>query len=101
MTEKNMICITKEAAEMLNKMLEETESGEKMLTLSSAGAGCGSPAIRIEMRPPLEEDIIAEIDGFTVHIRPSIKRFLKDAEITVEDTFWGKKLKVKTAFGCS
>ncbi len=96
-----MICITKDAAEMLNKMIEENNSEEKKLTLLSAGAGCGSPAIKIEMRPPLEDDLVTDINGFNFHIRPSIERYLDDAEIKVEDTFWGKKLKVKTVFGCS
>ena len=96
-----MICITEEAKELLNEMIQNEDSKEKKLTLASAGAGCNAPAIKIEMRPPLEEDREIDLEGIQVRVRPSILKYLDETEIVVEDTFWGKKLKVVTGYGCT
>lgn len=94
-----MMCITDDAVEIINEMQAEMPNDLK-LTLYSGGVGCGAPVIKLDMKPPLEGDIVEEISGFTIHIRPAIMKFLPDAEIIVEDTFWGKKLKIKTVDGC-
>ena len=95
-----MICITEEASVLINEMEEQNTAREHKLTLASAGVGCGAPVIKIKMQQPLEDDIVTEISGFTIHIRPSIERFLEGAEIIAEDSFWGRRLKVKTVNGC-
>ena len=95
-----MMCITDEAIEFINELQTQSQSEDMRLTLISGGVGCGAPVIKLEMRMPMDDDIISEISGFTFHIRPAIERYLEDAEILIEETFWGKKLKVKTVFGC-
>ena len=95
-----MICITEEAAVLISEIIEQNTDEELYLTLASAGAGCGAPVIKIEMLQPLNDDIISEIAGFSFHIRQSIERFLTGAEIIAEDSFWGRRLKVKTVHGC-
>ncbi|HAK46259.1 MAG TPA: hypothetical protein DCO79_10140 [Spirochaeta sp.] len=94
-----MMCITDEATGIIQEMQKEM-TPDLYLTLFSGGVGCGAPVIKLEMKPALEDDIIENISGFEIRIRPAIMKFLPDAEILVEDTFWGKKLKVKTVYGC-
>ena len=95
-----MMKISDEAIELVQKLQKESSSADQVLTLLSAGAGCGAPAIKLEMRPPLEDDLISEYAGFSIHIRPAISQFLDNAVISADDTFWGKRLKVKTVYGC-
>ena len=96
-----MMCITDEAIKLIKELQTQSESDNLKLTLFSGGVGCGAPVIKLEMREPMDDDIKSEISGFTFHIRAAIERYLEDSEILVEETFWGKKLKVKTVFGCS
>lgn len=95
-----MFCITDEAAVLVKELQEKTASNNYVLALASAGVGCGAPVIKLEMKQSFDDDVIEEVSGFSIHIRSAILKFLPDAEITVEETFWGKKLKVKTIYGC-
>ncbi len=96
----NIFSITEEASSAIQELQDKPESKNLKLTLLSAGAGCGSPAIKLEMRPPLDDDQIYDTGGFTFHIRSAVSKFLDGALIEVDETFWGKQLKVKTEFGC-
>ena len=95
-----MIKISEDALGMVKKMISENTDPENCPTLSSAGAGCGAPAIKLELRRGLDDDIISDIGGLPFHIRASVQRYLDNAEITVEQTFWGSRLKVSTGYGC-
>ncbi len=95
-----MICISKDAKDFISTMVSTEENNQTLLTLSSAGTGCGAPVIKIDMRQPLDGDEILEVDSIPIRVRPAVKRYLNDAEIMLEDTFWGQKLKVKTLYGC-
>lgn len=95
-----MLCVTKDAAPVLDDLIKNSDSPEKKLTILSSGTGCGSPILKVEMREPLEDDVKQTIDGFDFNIRAGVLRYLEDAEMEIEDTFWGKKLKIKTAYGC-
>lgn len=95
-----MLCITDAALPLIHDLEGKSRSAENVPTLFSSGVGCGTPVIKLEMRSPMEDDIIEEISGFKFHIRPDIKKFIDDAEITAEETFWGKQIKVNTVFGC-
>jgi len=94
-----MICFSPEASSLIQDLISQ-ETDEVKLTLLSAGVGCGAPIIKLELRTPLEDDIVHEMGGTTIRIRQNILRYLENAEIITEETFWGTKLKVKTVFGC-
>lgn len=94
-----MICISPKATAVLTEQLKQ-ETNDTKLTLLSAGVGCGAPKIKIELRPPLEDDIILNIDGITFRVRQNIMQYIENAEIEIEETYWGTKLKVITVFGC-
>ena len=93
-----MFCVTGEAGVILDTMKQE--GGNKKLTILSSGVGCGSPVLKIEMREPLEDDVTQTVDGHEFRIRSAVVRYLEETELTVEDTFWGKKLKLHTVNGC-
>ena len=95
-----MLCVTKEAAVILDEIKNSSDSPEKKLTILSSGTGCGSPVLKVEMREPLEDDVTKNIDGYDFHIRTSVQRYLEDAELAIEDTYWGKKLRIHTVYGC-
>ena len=96
-----MICISEEAAEIIKGMISENTNDGLKLTLLSAGAGCGAPAIKLELRAPLDDDEHQEVSGINLRIRSAVVKYLDNAEITVEDSFWGKRLKVHTGYGCT
>lgn len=95
-----MFTLTEEAAEMIRKMAGGAPREDLALTLCSSGAGCGGPALKVDMREPRGDDIEETVDGITFRIRASILRYLEGAVIEGADTFWGKRLKVSTAYGC-
>jgi hypothetical protein len=52
------------------------------------------------MREPLEDDLEEEAGGFTFRIRRNIHKNLEGAVLEVQDTFWGKKIRVRTTYKC-
>jgi Fe-S cluster assembly iron-binding protein IscA len=52
------------------------------------------------MREAMETDLVTEQEGITLHIRETAVPYLETARIRLEDTFWGKKLKVKRPGAC-
>ncbi|MDC7225712.1 MAG: hypothetical protein PQJ61_02985 [Spirochaetales bacterium] len=92
--------ISDDAIAFILELIEQTEDKSLKPTLLSAGAGCGTPVIKLEMQTPLEDDEIIEKSDINIHARASIVRYLDGASIILEDTFWGKKLIIKTEFGC-
>ncbi len=96
-----MYKITKTAAEMMKKMIPEREDEDLLLTICSPGAGCGSPSLKADdMRRALSDDIVETKDDLTINIRANIYKNLDGAEIDAEDTFWGKRVRIKTTYGC-
>ena len=69
-------------------------------TLHVKGPGCGGPTIGIEMRESMDTDIVTDQEGLSLHIRETAAPYLESAVIRLEDTFWGKKLKVKRPNAC-
>lgn len=95
-----MLNISEDAAKFIKESVDQNKNSNMIPVLMSAGAGCGTPAIKFEMRQALEDDEISEHSGLSIHIRSGIARYIENAELVMEETFWGKKLKVKTEYGC-
>ncbi len=95
-----MYRITKTAAEMMKEMISEREDENLLLTICSSGVGCGGPTLKVDMRRALPDDIVETKDDLTINIRANIYKNLDGAEIDAEDTFWGKRVRIKTTYGC-
>lgn len=95
-----MFTITAEAAAMMNALEKETKDNRLKLTVCSSGVGCGGPALKIDMRVPMEDDEVKTVDGVTLHIRSSIASNLEGAVIESVETYWGQRIHVKTTYGC-
>ena len=95
-----MFKITPAAAELINEMILKSKDNNLKPTICSSGVGCGGPTLKVEMRAPLDNDIIETVNGQTFHIRANIYSNLEGAEIKAEDTFWGLRLHVKTTYRC-
>jgi Fe-S cluster assembly iron-binding protein IscA len=87
-----------DAREELDRMIRENP--DLHLTVYIKGPGCGGPTLGIEMREAMETDLVTEQEGITLHIRETAVPYLETARIRLEDTFWGKKLKVKRPGAC-
>ncbi len=95
-----MFTITPAAAEMMNEMINSSEKENFKITVCSSGVGCGGPSLKVEMRAPMENDLVETVKGITFHIRENIHKNLEGSEIDAEDSFWGKRLHIKTSYGC-
>jgi len=95
-----MFTVTPAAVEMMKEMAENSEKEKFELTICSSGAGCGGPSLKVEMRAPMENDLVETVKGITFHIRENIYKNLEGSEIDTENSFWGKRLYVKTSYGC-
>ena len=95
-----MFTVTPSAVAMMNEMVENSENENLKLTICSSGVGCGGPSLKVEMRAAMENDVVETISGIIFHIRANIHENLADSEIDAEDTFWGKRLHVKTNYRC-
>ena len=95
-----MFTITPAAAEMMENMIKNSEIENFKITICSSGVGCGGPTLKVEMRAPMENDIIETINQIGFHIRENIYKNLDGSVIDAEDSFWGKRLHIKTSYGC-
>lgn len=95
-----MFEVTPEAGAMIDELAACAASDDVKVTIFSSGVGCGGPALKVDMRKPMEDDIIKTVDGYTFHIRAMIFYNLKGAVIEAVDTYWGKRLRVKTTYSC-
>ncbi len=95
-----MFTVTPSAAEMMKEMLESSEKENFTITICSSGVGCGGPNLKVDLRSPMENDIIETVNEITFHIRENIHKNLEGSTIDAEDSFWGKRLHVKTSYGC-
>lgn len=95
-----MFTVTPSAIVMINEMIENSEKENFKITVCSSGVGCGGPFLKVEMRAPMENDIVETIKNITFHLRENIHKNLEGSDIDAEDSFWGKRLHVKTTYGC-
>ena len=95
-----MFTVRPSAAEMMKEMIENSDKENYRITICSSGVGCGGPSLKVEMRAPMNNDVVETVGGITFHIRENIYKNLGGSEIDSEDTFWGKRLHVKTSYGC-
>lgn len=95
-----MFTITPSAAEMVKEMIKNTENKKLKITICSSGVGCGGPSLKVEMRAPMDNDIVETADDIIFRIRENIYKNLEGSEIDAEESFWGKRLHVKTTYGC-
>jgi len=95
-----MFTVTPSAEEMIKDIIANSKKESFKITVCSSGVGCGGPTLKVEMRAPMENDIIETVGETTFHIRENIHKNLEGSEIDAEDTFWGKRLHVKTSYGC-
>lgn len=95
-----MFIITPSAADKMKDMAAKPEKENFKLTICSSGVGCGGPSLKVDMRIPMDNDVIETVNGIQIHVRANIYENLKGSEIDAEDTFWGKRLHVKTSYGC-
>jgi len=95
-----MFKITPSAINMMKEMAVNPEKENLKLTICSSGVGCGGPSLKVDMRIPMENDVIEKVNGIQIHIRANIYENLKGSEIDAEETFWGKRLHVRTTYGC-
>lgn len=92
--------IKEEALVLIEELLDEAGDSETVLTICSSGTGCGGPLLKLEMRAPLDNDIIVKKEGFTFHIRENISNRLEGAYIEKKTTFWGDKLNINNGNVC-
>lgn len=95
-----MFEVTPDAEKMIKDLISTTMDKSLKLTLCSSGAGCGGPSLKVDMRRPMVDDIIETVAGHTFHIRSSIRKYLEGSVIDAVDTFWGRRLHVKTTYSC-
>ncbi len=95
-----MFTITAEAAAMMDVLEKGKKDSRYKLTVCSSGVGCGGPALKIDMRIPMEDDIVKTVNGVTLHIRSTISENLEGAVIEAVETYWGQRIHVKTTYGC-
>ncbi len=95
-----MFEVTPEAGAMIDELAAKTASDDLEVTIFSSGVGCGGPALKVDMRKPMQDDIIKTVDGYTFHIRATIFYNLRGAVIEAVDTYWGKRIHVKTTYSC-
>ncbi len=94
-----MFIVTAEALQMIGELTEHA-ANNKRLTIFSSGVGCGGPALKVDMELPLKDDIPETISGCTFYIRSAIYKFLEASHLDAVETFWGKRLYVKTTYTC-
>ena len=87
-----------EAREEIDRMVRNNPDLHP--TIHIKGPGCGGPTLGIEMREAMDTDIITEQKGLTLHIRETAVPYLDSPRVRMEDTFWGRKLKVKRPGAC-
>lgn len=92
------IQFAQDAREELEKMIRENPRLHP--TLFIKGPGCGGPSLGIEMREAMDTDIITDQDGLVLRIRETAAPYIESARVRMEDTFWGRKLKVKKPRAC-
>lgn len=95
-----MFEVTPEAGAMIDELAAKASSDDLKVTIFSSGVGCGGPALKVDMRKPMEDDIVKIVDGHTFHIRAMIYYNLRGAVIEAVDTYWGKRIHVKTTYSC-
>ena len=95
-----MFTVTDEAVKMVKELEKKTEGTSKRITIFSSGVGCGGPALKVGMELPLDDDTAETVNTCTFYIRASILKFLEGSHIDAVETFWGKRLYVKTTYGC-
>ena len=96
----NMFEVTSGAVELINELIKSSENKTHNITICSSGVGCGGPTLKVEMRTAMEDDIVEIAGGCTFHIRANIYDNLQGAIIEGIDTFWGKRINVKTTYKC-
>ncbi len=95
-----MFSVTDEAAKMIKELEKKSGETNKRITIFSSGVGCGGPALKVGMELPLSDDTAETVNTCTFYIRASILKFIEGAHIDSVETFWGKRLYVKTTYGC-
>ena len=95
-----MFTLTEDVKPLLTELTESAGQDNLQLTLCSSGTGCGGPILKVDMREPLEDDLEEEAGGFTFRIRQNIHKNLEGAVLEAQDTFWGKKIRVRTTYKC-
>jgi Fe-S cluster assembly iron-binding protein IscA len=95
-----MFTLTTEAEKLIAELASQNTAEGAELTICSSGTGCGGPVLKVEMREPLDDDVIRKAGGFSFRVRASILRNLEGAVIEAADTFWGTRIRVKTTYGC-
>jgi len=95
-----MFEVTSNAIGLINELLENSENKSHNITICSSGVGCGGPTLKIEMRAAMNDDIVETVEGCAFHIRANIYSNLEGAKIDSVDTFWGKRIHVKTSYKC-
>lgn len=99
-TMQDMFSVAANAEEALRQLAAEAEDNGKALTILSSGAGCGGPALKVALRPPLPDDLEVTAGGFLFRVRKNIEDFIKGAVIETKETFWGTSLTVTTTYRC-
>ena len=92
--------ISDNALEILKKQVSENSRDGKIITVCSSGTGCGGPLLKVDFRPPLEDDLVQENRGIEFRIRSNIVERLDGADFVVQETFWGKKIKIDNGNIC-
>ena len=95
-----MFTVTDAALKMIEELKKDSTGTNRRVTIFSSGVGCGGPSLKVDMELPLEDDEAATINGCTFYVRAPILNFLEGAHIDAVETFWGKRLYVKTTYGC-
>ncbi len=95
-----MFEVTSEAADAIEEMVRESSDDSLRLTIFSTGVGCGGPTLKVDMKPPLDDDVVETRSGCTFYVRSVIHKNLEGAVIEVQDTFWGRRIHVKTTYSC-
>ena len=95
-----MFTVTPEALTMIKELKKSSEAIKKRLTIYSSGVGCGGPALKVGMELPLDDDIKETVEECTFQIRAAAYNFLNGSHIDAVETFWGKRLYVKTTYTC-
>ena len=95
-----MFEVTSNAVELIEEQIENSENKAYKVTICSSGVGCGGPTLKVEMRAAMDDDIVKTVEGCTFHIRANVYSNLQGAKIDIVDTFWGKRIYIKTTYKC-
>ncbi len=95
-----MFTVTDEAVNMIQELENKTQNTEMRITIFSSGVGCGGPTLKVDMKLPLDTDTPVTVNGYTFYVRPAVLKLLEGAHIDAVETFWGKRLYIKTIYGC-